>query len=272
MVLQRRLRLGSRLVVLLALTACGAGAPLIPSVTASPPTRPSTPGPNLGPEDGRLSANPGQPTLEPPPPGTLTLPVGGGAKAPLLRVPSGLDVSESVPLVVMAHGANGRPSGSIHRLDDIVGNRALILAPGSEEASWDMIYGGLGPDVARLDAALNWTFRRFSIDTHRLAMAGFSDGGSWALTLGLINGDLFSHVIAYSPGFVADGTAVGTPLVWISHGTEDTVLPPRTSEPIVRALRANGYPVWYVRFPGRHELPPEIAARGMRWFFSASST
>jgi hypothetical protein len=35
----------------------------------------------------------------------------------------------------------------------------------------------------------------FRIDPARLAFAGFSDGGSYALSLGVTNGDVASHVI-----------------------------------------------------------------------------
>jgi predicted esterase len=34
-----------------------------------------------------------------------------------------------------------------------------------------------------------------------LAVSGFSDGASYALSIGPANGDLFTHVMAFSPGF-----------------------------------------------------------------------
>lgn len=38
--------------------------------------------------------------------------------------------------------------------------------------------------------------------------AGFSDGASYALSLGLPNGNLFSHIVAFSPGFMRAPTLV----------------------------------------------------------------
>ena len=38
------------------------------------------------------------------------------------------------------------------------------------------------------------------IDPSRIAMAGFSDGASYSLSVGLANGDLFSAVFGFSPG------------------------------------------------------------------------
>lgn len=52
-------------------------------------------------------------------------------------------------------------------------------------------------------------------------IAGFSDGPSYALSLGLANGDVFDSVIAFSPGFQVAESAGGRPGLFVSHGTED---------------------------------------------------
>jgi hypothetical protein len=53
----------------------------------------------------------------------------------------------------------------------------------------------------------------------------FSDGASYALTLGLTNGDLLDSVLAFSPGFAAPMVTHGAPRVSISHSDDDRVLP-----------------------------------------------
>jgi phospholipase/carboxylesterase len=58
-----------------------------------------------------------------------------------------------------------------------------------------------------------------------LAVEGFSDGASYALSIGLTNGDLFTHVVAFSPGFASPVAYTGKPPVFVSHGTHDEVLP-----------------------------------------------
>ena len=50
-------------------------------------------------------------------------------------------------------------------------------------------------------------------------------GASYALSVGLTNGDLFSDILAFSPGFMAPAVRHGAPNIFISHGTQDTVLP-----------------------------------------------
>lgn len=259
--------------LMLRLTSCAVdgGSPL-PGASSRPASTTSAGGPAVGWAKGRLSARPEVALTASIRRGRHTVPIRGGPR-PVIYVPPGLRLSEPVPLVVMAHGAGGGPKGSVDRIDEAVGDRALILAPAAADVTWDMISGRYGPDVQRLDSALSWVFQRANIDPEHIAMAGFSDGASWALSIGLINGDLFSYVIGFSPGVLGSGSAIGTPRVWISHGNRDVTLPPAvTSEPIVDDLRRSGYSVRYVRFPGTHELPANIAARGINWFLGAAGS
>jgi phospholipase/carboxylesterase len=104
------------------------------------------------------------------------------------------------------------------------------------------------------------------VDPARLAIGGFSDGASYALSLGLANGDLFPRVVAGSPGFVVSATPHGRPRFFISHGTSDQILPiDQCSRRIVPRLKSMGYDVTFREFVGRHELPPAIANEALRW-------
>jgi len=110
-------------------------------------------------------------------------------------------------------------------------------------------------------------FAQYSIDTKRVAVAGFSDGASYALSLGITNGDFFTHVLAFSPGFAVPAARRGNPRIFLSHGTEDEILPiDRTSRRLVPQLRQAGFTVEYVEFDGPHTVPREIAREGFAWF------
>ena len=138
-------------------------------------------------------------------------------------------------------------------------------------SSWDGIRGGFGADVTFVDRALERVFEDVSVDPARIAVGGFSDGATYALSLGLINGDLFRRVVAFSPGFVVNGTAHGKPRFFISHGTIDQILPiDQCSRVIVPWLRTRGYDVTFREFGGGHEMPPAIAGEGMRWVAAAA--
>lgn len=184
-----------------------------------------------------------------------------------LYVPAGYDGVRPAPLVLLLHGAGGTARGILDPLTalaDALG--LLLLAPDAREYTWDVILGGYGPDVAFIDRALAQVFARSVVDPARLAIGGFSDGASYALSLGLTNGDLFTHIIAFSPGFIAPGERNGQPRVYVSHGTGDQVLPiDRCGRRVARRLRAEGYDPRYHEFDGPHTVPPEIAAEAAAW-------
>lgn len=168
------------------------------------------------------------------------------------------------PLLVSLHGAGGDP---LHMLDMMAGEAekhgVVLLAPSSRGSTWDVIGSGYGPDVALIDEALARVFDAIEVDPARVGIGGFSDGASYALSLGLTNGELFSQILAYSPGFAAPGPRAGRPQIFISHGDDDRVLPiERCGRPLARRLRDAGYEVDYREFAGGHAVPPEILRAG----------
>jgi poly(3-hydroxybutyrate) depolymerase len=185
----------------------------------------------------------------------------------LLYVPAGFD-QRGAALAVSFHGAAGNARDGI----DILRTYAdaggfLLLAPASAGPTWDLLLRGNGPEVAALDGALGDTFAAYRVDASRLAITGFSDGASYALSLGLANGDLFSHVIAFSPGFVTATRLEGRPLIFVSHGQGDVVLPiASSSRRIVPRLRESGYTITYREFDGGHVIPAEIREEATSWF------
>jgi predicted esterase len=170
--------------------------------------------------------------------------------------------------VVLLHGAGGNAEAGLSLLRTLADEAGLmLLAPASRKQTWDVIVGGYGPDVALIDRALAQTFSRYAVDPARCAVSGFSDGASYALSLGLTNGDLFTHIIAFSPGFMAPRELQGKPPIFISHGTRDDVLPiDRCSRRIVPELQRRDYDVDYREFEGPHTVPPDIARGALTWF------
>lgn len=221
--------------------------------------------PDFDAEPSRLQARVAPPTrtIEP---GSHDLGLAAG-KDGLLYIPRSYRPNQPMPLVVLLHGAGGTADnwfGSYGQRAESLG--VIMLAPESRGPTWDAIQGAFGRDVPFIDSALRYTFDRCAIDARRIALAGFSDGASYAISLGLPNGDLFSHVIAYSPGFIREQNPNGRPRVFISHGTNDRVLPiGATSHTIVPSLRARGYTVEYAEFSGGHEVPASITTQALDW-------
>ena len=176
-----------------------------------------------------------------------------------------------MPLVVALHGAGASTSAPI----DFLGPYAeaqdfVLLAPGSAGATWDGVEGVYGPDLATIDASLRATFDRCRIDARRITLQGFSDGASYALGVGITNPELFTRVVAMSPGFVTPSRRQPVkPRVFVSHGRDDRVLPIDTSSRvIVPELRGAGYEVTYVEFDGMHTVPADIAAAAVQFMMA----
>ena len=188
-------------------------------------------------------------------------------------VPTGYDASKPASLVILLHGA-GRSAlewGST-LLNPLFDQRNIIaLAPDSRGASWDLRLTGYGADVQFIDVALTKVFSTYAVKASSIALAGFSDGASYAVSLGLSNGDLFNAVMGYSPGFYEPGKLRGKPKVFLTHGTADTVLPfAWTSTQLAPSLTASGYSVRFEQFDGGHNVPIELFTASLDWWLASS--
>ena len=179
------------------------------------------------------------------------------------------DRAGPVPLILMLHGAGGTGRRAVRLLGPAAPLGCAIVAPDARGQTWDAVMGKFGPDVRFIERALAEAGTRCSLDG-RYAVAGFSDGATYALALGRANGDRFSHILAFSPGFLIQTHRLGTPRIYISHGRQDAVLPIAScSRVIVPQLEHDGYDVLYREFEGAHEAPPTVVREGIGRFLGA---
>lgn len=214
--------------------------------------------------DARLAARPADTATT-----TLTsgaLGLGTNGRDGIVQVPARPRESK-LPLLLFLHGATQDGARMLRRIGPAADEAGVVLAcPDSRDVSWDAIRGDFGDDVAYLNLVLERLFARVAVDPARVAIGGFSDGATYAISLGLANGDLFPRVAAFSPGFVIGAPPRGRPQFFISHGRADPILPiDRCSRVIVPQLRAKGYDVAFREFDGRHEMPPDVVAEAFRW-------
>jgi len=213
----------------------------------------------------RLRARPGKTTDSALKPGVTPLNLRAERDA-LLYLPA--SAPDPAPFVLYLHGATGNEQQGVRRLSALADEFGfLLLSPASGEGTWDAIRSGYGPDVSIIDQALSKAFSQRRVDTRRIAICGFSDGASYALGLGLSNGDLFQAVMAFSPGFIPSGAQdTGNPRIFISHGTKDQILPiDDCSRRLVPQLKRAGHNVTFREFDGPHAMPPEIAREAFTW-------
>jgi predicted esterase len=219
---------------------------------------------SMNPYTGRLTARP-QANVKSKSSGRTALGLDSERHA-ILHIPKSANQAP-LPLLVMLHGATQSAEDMFWYLGSTPDeNGVVVLAPNSRDTTWDAIRGSFGFDVEFVNRALERTFATVAIDPQRVAIGGFSDGASYAVSLGLINGDLFSRVVAFSPGFVIDGTVNGKPRFFISHGTHDRILPiDGTGRRVAASLKARGYEVTFREFDGDHEIPEEVAREALKW-------
>jgi phospholipase/carboxylesterase len=185
----------------------------------------------------------------------------------VVYVPSGYRNGVAVPLLVWLHGAGGQ--GNVSDTLAALANefRIIVLAPDSREWTWGSLLGNWGPDLDFLQLALKQTVGRYSIDRERVWLGGFSDGGSFSLSMGISYGDMFRKVFAGAPGVMQPIDVNGKPPIFLVHGRQDQTMPiDETSRKFLPRLKALGYEVTYREHDGRHTLPPELLREAIEWF------
>lgn len=194
-----------------------------------------------------------------------------------LYIPETIPPAASAPFLLLLHGAGGRGEDMIRRFKAQADARGIILlAPDSAERSWDVVLSLLanrhappsfGRDVKRIDAVLKDAFARVHADPQRVAVAGFSDGATMALSLGSRNTALFPATLAFSAGGMVPDWRGRPGRVFFAHGVKDSVLPIATARDwLAPGLRATGFDVSFVAFDGGHELPDAVLERAMQWW------
>lgn len=221
----------------------------------------------------RLTARPrGRPQEAPFAPGLSPLGFGSGRDG-LLFVPSAVRRGRPVPLAVCFHEGGGSAAALLPFLQPHAERAGVaLLAPDSRHRTWDRLVDGWGADVTFTDVALDAVGRRLPVDATRLATIGFSDGANYALSLALANADLLTHAIAFSPGSAIVARRTGAPHCFVSHGTEDAVVPlAGASRRLVPQLERLGCAVTYHEFEGGHEIPPALADAALQWLARTGS-
>jgi len=207
--------------------------------------------------------------------GVITL--AGGAYAYLPAAPV-----KPRPLLVVLHGAGGEPANVLNAYKaQADANGIVLLIPRSIKGTWDMVEDlksrlgaemnvqpRYGKDLEALDSALADLFGKVAIDARHVGIAGFSDGASYALSVGTANPQLFNTVMALSPGHSFTKKYDKSQRIFISHGEQDQVLPFTNARAIAARLRSRGMTVEFEAFQGRHEVPAAIREKAVAFFLN----
>ncbi|HTO51846.1 MAG TPA: hypothetical protein VMR50_00555 [Myxococcota bacterium] len=214
-----------------------------------------------------------EPRDEPSPTGHVWL-ENGGSRAVLLT-PSEIETDKPYPLITVLHGAGRQDEMLVKAVrDEPDRRRAFFLVPRSVLPTWDLIASAERPDLDFLEYAYDLIYRRYPIDCERQALLGYSDGASYALSVGLSNPQHFRAIMAWAAGFIAlepgfDPNAARKPDLLLEYGTHDPIFP---FEHVALPMRANleraGYSVeWRVDQGGKHWPSPDFLPEALDWFF-----
>lgn len=169
----------------------------------------------------------------------VTLHTDAMARHYLLHVPGGSAPAGGWPLLVALHGNMGNGAGMVRltHLDDVADRRGFVVAyPDGVDRSWadgrgvtDADSKGID-DVAFLDSLVADAGRRTTIDTHRLYVAGISNGGFMTQRLACDRATTYAAVAivdALLTTPMANGACKpGAPIaVMIIAGTADPLVP-----------------------------------------------
>lgn len=192
------------------------------------------------------------------------------------------------PLIVLLHGAgmSGRNflDGTKSEADRC---GCLLLSVQSASATWDTISlvsaasrNGraqrdelFGADTGRVEQALSVALRASDADRRAVVLAGFSDGASYALSLGLANPAIVRGVIAFAPGFHLEPAAINPKQrLFIAHSPTDKILSfERTRDDTVASLEKAGFDLSFQTFDGGHRVDKALLSEGVDYVLGRSA-
>jgi phospholipase/carboxylesterase len=142
------------------------------------------------------------------------------------------------------------------------------IGPGAFGYAWYPMSMGGPPDIGailssrdKLQIFLDECLARYPIDTKKLVVLGFSQGGVMAYSLALSNPERFAALAVLSSWFpkelmpeLAIKEAVQSPPTLVQHGTQDQMIEVQRARDSVEQLRALRVPLTYREYDMGHEI------------------
>jgi polyhydroxybutyrate depolymerase len=163
--------------------------------------------------------------------------IGGRTRQWHVHLPPGYKAGKAVPLLIVYHGRGGTAASMEDRfgLDPVTDREGFIAVyPEGVDRSWaagvgtDADQAGVD-DVAFTTALLDKLEQEYSIDTHHVVLAGFSNGAHMVHLLGCRLADRISAIVPVSGTLatqLSPGCRPARPLSVIEfHGTADPIDP-----------------------------------------------
>lgn len=191
-------------------------------------------------------------------------------------------------LLVLMHGV-GSNAADLFGLADYVPQRYHVLslqapfAMGAQAYAWFMF--SVNADGSRtIDSAQEQHSRalvaqavaaaseQLGVPAERVIVGGFSQGGIMSLSMLLTQPQLLSGVCVWHSRLLpellthpVDAALLSARSAWVSHGTQDTVIPLASAHVIRDHLQSLSVDLRYAEYPCEHTIHPQELHESMRW-------
>ena len=200
--------------------------------------------------------------------------------------PDDFDLERPYPLVVLLHGFGASMRDLVGLSPSIDRSGYLYIFPnapiemtigyGMMGYAWTTIGPGSSPDEAAraeamLEALIEEVGQRYGVGEGRMVLGGFSQGGMMTYRYGMPNPELFAGLVVLSGGVNGQDElrdrlpAHRDQPIFISHGTEDGVIPVEEARRSLRFLKEEGYTPEYREYSIGHEIGQEVVQDLREW-------
>ena len=191
------------------------------------------------------------------------------------------------PTIVALHGWGASAHDLLGLAPVLHGGEALVLCPqgpvsvpigpGMAGFGWFPLSGGGEFDPASFDKArasllgfLDEATSKYAVDPRKLLLMGFSQGGVMAYDLALRDPGRFAGLVALSSWLPADlaptdSSGLESLPTFVSHGSEDPMIPVARGQESRERLIQLGVPTTYREYEMGHEIRPETLRDLLGW-------
>jgi len=170
-------------------------------------------------------------------------------------------ITGPAPLIVVLHGAGGDARHFLDQFKHDTDQRgAILLSVQSSGRTWAQRKPTDDEaDVANIKAAIAELIEKAPIEKGRTTVLGFSDGASYALSIGMAYPGVFRTIVAFSPGYAfAPKELDSEQRIFIAHSRRDPILPAENTRRMVEGLERAGFAPEVHWFNGGHEIDPQL--------------
>ncbi|WP_437280040.1 PHB depolymerase family esterase [Sorangium sp. So ce375] len=212
---------------------------------------------------------------------------GGKSRKYTLRIPDDYDNGHPYRLILSFHGAtgnSGQVAPSYFGLWSLSEGSTIFIAPDAVGGIWSA-----GEDVTFVDDILKQVTDDLCIDTSRIELEGFSQGGAMAWTLACARPDVYRAAVVHSGGGLARPASCEPVAFMSSLGQQESGGAGQTSnsdffakqngctvEALAKAPRgghacsdykgcSSGHPTRWCDYDGGHTPSPNDAGQQMSW-------